>query len=162
MRSQARGKVLSGWTPTPLRVITDALNLAQVADDDLLYDLGCGDGRVLVRAAKMFGAAAVGFDIRPRRIQQARSRALRFGVGDLVEVRRKNMLCIPDMHLATVVYLYLPQRAVNQLKPILLQRCRKGTRIVSVSTWLRNWKPQKELTTRVNGQKWPIGLWIVG
>jgi ribosomal protein L11 methylase PrmA len=158
---RARGTMLSGWAPTPPQVVTEALRLADLTANDILFDLGCGDGRVVVRAAKMFGATAIGFDIHPQRIQQSRGRARRFGVGDLVRVRRQDMLSIPDLDRATVVYLYLPQRTVNRLKPMLRKRCQEGARIVSVSTWLFNWKTEKELTMRVNGRRWYIGLWIV-
>jgi SAM-dependent methyltransferase len=160
-RGTLRAKMLSGWAPTPLRVVTEALRLAEITDKDRLYDLGCGDGRVIVRAARMFGAQAIGFDLHPARIRETRARALRFGVGDLVRVRRQDMLSIPDLHRATVVFLYLPQRAVNRLKSILRNRCHPGTKIVSVSTWLHNWKTEKELTIRVNDEKWYIGLWVV-
>jgi SAM-dependent methyltransferase len=157
----SRKRMLSGWAPTPLPLVTDALRLANVNADDIVFDLGCGDGRVLVRAARMFGAKAIGFDIHPRRIREARRRARNSGAGNLVRIRRQDMLSIPDLHRATVVFLYLPQRAVNRLKPVLRKRCRKGTRIISVSSWVYRWKTKKELIVRINGVKWYVGLWVV-
>lgn len=153
---------ISNWTPTPLRVVTEALRLAEVSNDDLVYDLGCGDGRVVVRAAAQFGASAIGFEVDPKKVREARQRILRAGVGGCVRVRREDMLSIRDFLNATVIYLYLPQAAVNRLKPILISRCRPGTRIISVSTWLYHWKTEKELKLRVGRYTWYVGLWKIG
>lgn len=156
-----RAKRISGWLPAPLKIISDALRLADVGTDDVVYDLGCGDGRVITRAAKLFGAEAVGVDIDPRRVRQSRWRIQKCCVSHLAEVRRQDLVEVPDLARATVVYLYLPQHAVNRLVSILWNRCRRGTRIVSVSSWLYGWRTEKELTVRLNGIKWYIGLWIV-
>ena len=157
--NRRKNKKISGWSPTPLPIVTAALQLAGVDETDVVYDLGCGDGRVVVRAAKMFGACAVGFDIDPKRIRQTRARITGRGVGHLASVRRHDLLSIPNLRRATVVFLYLPQRAVNRLKPVLRNRCRSGTRIVSVGSWLYHWKTEKELMLRTKKWKWYIGVW---
>jgi len=160
-RSQLKNKRISGWSPTPLPIVTAALQLADVDPSDVVFDLGCGDGRVVVRAARMFGARAVGFDIDPRRIRQTRARISRRQVGHLASVRRHDLLSIPDLRRATVVFLYLPQHAVNRVKPVLRNRCRPGTRIVSVGAWMYHWKTEKELMLRTKKWKWYIGMWLV-
>src|SRR5437773_3899825 len=105
---QAKRQRISSWAPTPRRVVIEALRLAEVQSNDLVYDLGCGDGRVVVITARLFGARAIGFEIDPKRLTQTQARIARFGVGDLVQIRRQSMLAIPDLYRATVVYLYLP------------------------------------------------------
>lgn len=158
---RCNNKSISGWLPSPLPIVTAALRLADVAEGDVVYDLGCGDGRVVVRAARMFGARSVGFDIDPKRIRESRARISRRGVQHLAAVRRHDLLSIPDLQRATVVFLYLPQAAVNRLKPILRNRCQPGTRIVSVGAWLYYWKTKKELMLRGKKWKWYIGVWQV-
>jgi ribosomal protein L11 methylase PrmA len=153
--------MISWWAPTPLYVVTEALRLAELTQNDHLFDLGCGDGRVVVRAAKMFQARATGLDIDPARIREARERALRRGVSDLVRIKRQDLLAIPDLHRATVVFLYLPQPAVKLLGPLLRSDCRAGTRIVSVWSRIPNWAPRKTLILRFNGWLWRIGLWVI-
>ena len=152
---------ISGWSPTPWKVVTEALKLADVGPDDLVYDLGCGDGRVVVSASAQFGARAIGFDIDRNRVREARSHIRSNQVAHLAEVRRQDMRNIPNIHEATVIFLYLPQPAVNALRPYLLRRCSKGTRVVSVQTWIYHWQTKKELVVRGKYWKWHIGLWLV-
>jgi SAM-dependent methyltransferase len=149
------------WSPTPRSVVIEALKLAEVGPDDIVFDLGCGDGRVMVDAAQLFGARAVGFDIDPQRIREARTRIKRSGVEKRVQARQQSILAIPDLYKATVIYLYLTQRALNRVMPILARRCRPGTRIVSVDTWNFRWRAEKELWLRGWRYKWRVGLWYV-
>jgi SAM-dependent methyltransferase len=153
---------ISGWEPTPRWLVTEALKLAEVQPHDLLYDLGCGDGRVVVHAAKWFGARAVGFEINNKLLNVAKERIVRSGLANRARARRQSMLAIPSLHLATVVFLYLPQAAVNRIRPILLGRCSQGARIVSVASVLHNWDPYKELVVRGPRLTWNIGVWYVG
>jgi SAM-dependent methyltransferase len=152
---------LSGWSPTPRPVLRQSLRLAELRAGDLLYDLGCGDGRVIVTAAREFGAQAVGFDIDPSKVRLARARIRRFDLDGAVEVRRQNAMKIADLDLATVVFLYLEQRGVNRLRRVLRQRCSPGTRIVSVSSWLYGWPAERTLSFRGQKYRWWIGLWRV-
>ncbi len=152
---------VSGWQPTPARVLLEALKFAEVGPQDLLFDLGCGDGRVIVKAARLFGAQAVGFDIDPQLLQETRRRIRRLGLHDYVRARRQSMTRIPDLHRATVIFLFLPQTAVNRLKPIILRNCRKGTRVVSVASRFPNWLPDKQMLYRGRQATWWMGLWYV-
>jgi SAM-dependent methyltransferase len=162
---QRHWKRLSEFSPTPPKVVVQALTLAEVGPEDVVYDLGCGNGGVIAKAAKFFGARAVGFDIDRARIRASRARIEWLGLSHLASVRRQDLLSVRTLHKATIIYTYLPQHALNRLKPVLLMRCRKGTRVISVShwgpTWLYGWKPTKELTIRLNGTKWFIGVWTV-
>jgi SAM-dependent methyltransferase len=152
---------LSGWLPTPRNIIVDALRLAAVGPNDVVFDLGCGDGRVVALAAQRFGARAVGFEIDPTLLFRARRRVNWLGVTHLASLRRRSFLQVPDLFQASVVYLFLPQTTVNRLKQVLLRNCRAGTRIVSVDSWLYGWPTQKELLVRAPRMSWRVGLWHV-
>jgi predicted RNA methylase len=165
-----RGKRLSGWSPTPMSVVNEALRLAGVSSKDLLFDLGCGDGRVVVRAAKLTGARAIGIDIDPKLLEHTRSRVAKAGVDGRVRVRQQDLLAIPDLQRASVVFMYLPAGTVNRLKPVLRRTCGTGTRIISVSyqhrgsvtgARFRSWRADKDLYLWVRRQKWNVGLWTV-
>lgn len=169
-RDEFKGKHVSGWSPTPLPVVTEALRLAEVDSSDLLFDLGCGDGRVVVRAAKLTGARAIGIDIDRSLIRNTRLRIANAGVADRVRIRRQNLLAIPDIRRASVIFMYLPTGAVNRLKAVLRARCTVGTKIISVSyqhrgcvtgARFRDWRPEKDLYVWFRRQKWNIGIWVV-
>lgn len=144
------------FVPTPEDVVERMLQLANVHPGDVVYDLGCGDGRIVVMAAKKFGAKATGVDIDPERIQEAKANAEKAGVtgkttfllGDLYQA---------DIHPATVVTLYLLPSVNEKLKPKLLKELRPGTRVVSHSFDMGDWKPDK--TEEVNGRR--IYLWTI-
>lgn len=122
-RERSTGQKMSQWSPTPLRIAVRALKLAKVGPNDTVFDLGCGDGRVVVEAARRFGAKAVGFDIDLRQLRNARAKVRSAHLDRMVEVRRQSMLAIPDLYKATVIYLYLPQRAVSRVIPVLARWC---------------------------------------
>jgi SAM-dependent methyltransferase len=152
---------VSWWSPTPPTIVMEALRLADVGPRDVVFDLGCGDGRVVVNAARFFGARAVGFDIDSSKVHQARRRVRNAGVTHLVQIRNQSMLAVPDLYKATVLYLYLTQRALGRVIPLLRRRCRPGTRIVTVDTWNKRWPPEKELRVLVRQYRWRVGLWYV-
>ena len=168
--NEFKGKRVSGWSPTPIAVVTEALRLAELSSNDLLFDLGCGDGRVIVRAAKMTGARAIGFDIDEGLLKNTKERIAKAGVSEKVRVRQQDLLSIPDIRRASVIFMYLPYGALNKLKPLLRKGCKKGTRIISVSyhhrgsvtgARFRNWRPSKDLFMWIRRQKWNIGVWVV-
>jgi SAM-dependent methyltransferase len=131
------------YVPTENSVVDAMLKLAGVKSTDIVYDLGCGDGRIVVRAAKNLGARGVGIDIDPARIQQARENAKRNNVENLVRFE-ENDLFDADIHEATVVTLYLLPNVNVRLRPKLLRDLKPGTRIVSHSFDMGDWKPEKE------------------
>lgn len=121
---------LAPYVPTPPDVVDRMLGLAAVTRDDVVYDLGSGDGRIPIAAARTFGARGVGLDIDPRRIEDARANARAAGVEHLVEFRQQDVLTA-DLSPATVVTLYLLSSSNAKLRPILTRQLRPGTRIVS-------------------------------
>ena len=121
---------LAPYVPTPEDVVDRMLVLAGTTRDDIVYDLGCGDGRIPIAAAKTFGARGVGIDIDPRRIEESRANARAAGVEHLVEFRLGDALAA-DVSPATVVTLYMLGSGNAALRPILTRQLRPGARIVS-------------------------------
>jgi precorrin-6B methylase 2 len=144
------------FVPTPQEVVDEMLKLAKVKSGDVLYDLGCGDGRIVITAAKQYGIRAVGIDINPERIAEATENARKAGVldkvkfiqGDLFEANFKD---------ASVMTLYLLPAVNLKLKPKLLTDLKPGTRIVSHSFDMGDWVPEK--TVDIDYRK--IYLWTI-
>jgi len=132
------------FVPTPHEVVDDMLRLANVRKGDVLYDLGSGDGRIAIAAAKKFGIKAVGIDIDPERIREANENARKAGVTNLVEFRQEDLFKA-DFHEATVVTLYLLPDLNVKLRPRLWDELKPGTRIVSHQFDMGTWKPEKRL-----------------
>ena len=132
------------FVPTPHEVVDDMLRLANVGKGDILYDLGSGDGRIAIAAAKKFGIKAVGIDIDPERIREATENARKAGVGSLVEFRQEDLFKA-DFREATVVTLYLLPDLNVKLRPRLWEELKPGTRIVSHQFDMGTWKPEKRL-----------------
>lgn len=133
------------YVPTTEPAVKAMLKLAEVKNTDIVYDLGCGDGRIVVAAAKEFGAHGVGIDINPVRISEAKENARKAGVEKLVRFE-ENDLFKADIHEATVVTLFLLPAINLKLRPKLLQELKPGTRIVSNTFDMGDWKADKEAT----------------
>ena len=131
------------FVPTTDDAITAMLKLANVKKGDVLYDLGCGDGRIVVAAAKNYGIKAVGIDIDPKRIEEANANAKKNGVENLVKFIEADLF-ESDFHEATVVTLFLLPQLNLKLKPKLLADLKPGTRIVSNTFDMGDWKAEKE------------------
>jgi ribosomal protein L11 methylase PrmA len=132
------------FVPTPHEVVDDMLRLANVHKGDVLYDLGSGDGRIAIAAAKKYGVKAVGIDIDPERIREANENARKAGVTNLVEFRQEDLFKA-DFREATVVTLYLLPDLNVKLRPRLWEELKPGTRIVSHQFDMGTWKPEKRL-----------------
>ena len=131
------------FVPTRQEVVEAMLKMAGVKAGDLVYDLGCGDGRIVITAAQKFGARGVGIDINPVRIAEARANAARAGVADRVEFRVGDLF-EADIAAATVVTLYLLPEVNLRLKPKLQRDLKPGTRIVSHDFSMGDdWKPER-------------------
>jgi SAM-dependent methyltransferase len=131
------------YVPTTETAVEAMLKLADVKPTDVVYDLGCGDGRIVIAAAKTYGARAVGIDIDPQRIAEANANARRAGVTNLVRFE-ENDLFQADFKEATVVTLFLLSSVNLKLKPKLLADLKPGTRVVSNTFDMGDWKPEKE------------------
>jgi len=148
------------FVPTPMDVVDAMLAVARVTKDDRLYDLGSGDGRIVITAATRFGAAGVGIDLNPKRIRDAEVNARDAGASDLVDFVLGDIFDA-DLSPATVVTLYLLPDVNRRLLPKLLSELRPGTRIVSHNYGLGDWTPERHRTVDVRGTKHEVYLWVV-
>jgi SAM-dependent methyltransferase len=136
---------LAPYVPTPQQVVDKMLEVAQVTSKDVVYDLGCGDGRIVIAAAKIYGAHAVGVDIDPERIRESQANAKAAGVEKLVSFKLEDAMKV-DVSQATVVTLYLLSSSNAMLRPILTKQLKPGARIVSHAFSMGDWKPLKTET----------------
>ncbi|MCS3665384.1 hypothetical protein GGP65_003027 [Salinibacter ruber] len=130
------------YVPTPKPVVDRMLELADVDETDVLYDLGSGDGRIVIRAARMHGARGVGIEIDPDLVKKARKNAKEAGVADLVEFRQGDLF-EADISEATVVTLYLLPSVNQKLRPILFEQLSPGTPVVSHDFDMGRWAPDR-------------------
>lgn len=144
------------YEPSPQKVVERMLKLANVHKGDVVYDLGCGDGRIVITAVKQFGATGVGIDIDPIRIKESLQNARKAGVIDHVTFRLEDLFTA-DIQEATVVALFLSHSVNLKLRPKLLQELKPGTRVVSYYWDMDGWKPDKRI--EVDGD--PIYLWTI-
>ena len=145
------------YVPTPHETVEAMLKLGEVKPGDVLYDLGSGDGRIPIAAAKKFGVRGVGIDIDPQRIKEANENAQREGVTKLVSFRNEDLF-EADFREATVVTLYLLPSLNEKLKPKLWKELKPGTRIVSHAFDMGDWEPEKTVDVPGAGR---IFLWRV-
>jgi precorrin-6B methylase 2 len=139
-----------------MAVVDGMLDLAQLHAGDVLYDLGAGDGRIAIEAARRFGIRAVGIEINPRMVERARANVRRAGVANLVEIRQGDALRT-DIREATVVTLFLFAELNLKLRPKLQAQLKPGARIVSHRFDMGDWAPDAEVA--VNG--YPLYLWTI-
>lgn len=144
------------YVPTPQSVVDKMLEIAKVTGDDYLIDLGSGDGRIPIAAAKRFGAKGMGVEIDAVRVQEAKTNAVNAGVEDKVEFRKQDLF-ETDLSNATVLTMYLLPRVNLQLRPRLLTQLKPGTRVVSHNFAMGDWRPDQKI--KVDGRT--IYLWIV-
>lgn len=131
---------LAPYVVSPEMVVEEMLRLSEVGQDDVVYDLGSGDGRIVIMAAKLYGARGVGFELDASLVSQAGANARRAGVMHLVEFRNQDVLTV-DLSPATVVTIYLSQAANLKLRPALRTQLRPGARVVSHDFDMGDWRP---------------------
>jgi SAM-dependent methyltransferase len=146
--------------PTPVPVVERMLELAKVAASDVVYDLGSGDGRMVILAAKRHGARGVGVELNPVWVRDARRYAEQLGVADKVTFRVEDLFTT-DLREATVVTLYLYPALNRKLAPKLLAELRPGARIVSHEYGIGDWPPDHSEEMIVNGTRHVINVWTV-
>src|SRR5215208_1212045 len=155
------------YVPSTIPVVTKMLELASVTKDDLVYDMGCGDGRILIMAAKKYGARGVGVDLDPMRIAEAKKNAEQEGVSHLLEFRAEDGTKT-DISKATVVTLYMFKWFNNAIRP-KLQKLQPGSRVVAHDFDIDEWKPTSTvyLDSEKNGHEGierphTLFVWLVG
>lgn len=145
------------YIPTRHEVVDAMLRLAGVGGSDIVYDLGCGDGRIVIAAARDYGARGVGIELEPEPLAEAGANALSAGVGGLVRFERGDIFKA-DFSQATVVTLFLLPEVMHKLRPHLWRQLRPGTRVVSHGFDMGpEWPPDK--TVKVGPT--PIHLWTI-
>jgi precorrin-6B methylase 2 len=160
-RLRAPGQ-LAPFDPTPQEVVERMLVLAAVKKSDVIYDLGSGDGRILITAAKRYGTRGVGFEIDPGLVKLARENARKEGVEKLVEIRQQDFLTA-DLSAASVVTLYLSYEGNLAVRPQLMRQLKPGTRVVSYAFDMGEWQPKIAESYRdAGGDSHQLYLWEVG
>jgi SAM-dependent methyltransferase len=153
-------KLDAPYVVTPYAVVDEMLRLAQVRPGDMVYDLGCGDGRIVIAAAERFGARGVGVDIDPRRIAEAQAAARSAGVAERVRFAVQDLFQT-DFSQASVVTLYLFPELNARLKPKFLSELEPGARIVSHQFGIAGWAPDDGANVRVGEDLHQVFLWVV-
>jgi ribosomal protein L11 methylase PrmA len=136
------------------------LQMAKVTKDDVVFDLGCGDGRLVITAAKKYGARGVGVDIDPERVKESLENARAAKVGNLVEIRQGDALKVKDLERATVVVTYMLPEFMEKLRPILRKQLQPGTRIVAHDYPVPGWEPVETVTVPGNRERNPHTLYL--
>lgn len=144
------------FVPTPNDIVNKMLEMAKVTAKDVVYDLGCGDGRIVITAAQRYGCRGVGIDIDPERIREATENVDKGKVADKVKLIQGDLF-ETDISEATVVTLYLLTELNLKLRPKLMKELRPGTRVVSHAFAMGDWKPER--TEHVNGAS--VYLWRI-
>jgi trans-aconitate methyltransferase len=135
------------FVPTPAAVVDAMLKLAHVTSSDVVYDLGSGDGRIVITAAQKFGARGVGIELDPQLVRDAKKNALKAGVADRVTFLSVDLFKA-DISSATVVTLYLLPSINRRLQPKLMRELRPGSRVVSHRFDMGNWAPEQDVQVR--------------
>jgi uncharacterized protein (TIGR03000 family) len=156
------------YVPTPPEVADLMCRMAQIRPDDVVFDLGCGDGRLVLLAVEKYGASkGVGIDIDPQRIQECQAAARKSPVQDKLTFRQEDVFAVKDLHTASVVLLYMSEELNRQLRPILERELKPGARIVSHRFSLGDWLPDEtRMVHVVDGPDFeydiPVRRWTVG
>lgn len=148
------------YVPTPNEVVIEMMKMAGVTKEDVVYDLGSGDGRIVIIAAKEFGARGVGVEIDPELIKESNENARLAGVSDRVNFIQKDLFQA-DLSDATVVTLYLLPEVMQKLQPKLLRELKPGTRIISHQFDMKEWKPDRSEVLRQPSRLHLVHYWII-
>jgi len=149
------------YVPTADEVILKMFEMGKIGNEDVIFDLGCGDGRILYMAGKKFGARGVGLEINPDRIREAMDQAQKYDVGTLVEIRHGDALKPKDLPEASVVVMYMFPEFMNLWLPIAKEKLKPGTRILSHDYAFSDWAPDQTVTVRSSTRDHKVHMWTV-
>jgi SAM-dependent methyltransferase len=156
------------YVPTEEKVIEKMFDMAKITSKDVVFDLGCGDGRIIAMAAKKYNTRGVGIDLNPQRIKECMDTIKKYDVEPLVdkgliEYRLGNALTVPDFNQASVVMLYMLPEFMDLLKPIAQKSLKPGTRIVSHDYRWRDtdWEPEQTINFQGPSRMHTLYLWTV-
>ena len=155
-----QGKPDIHYVPTPQQLVDVMLQMAAVKKGDVVYDLGCGDGRLVIRAAKNHGARGIGIDIDPQRIAEATKNAEAAKVEDRVQFREANIFA-SDFRDASVITLYLLDSINVRLRPHIFEQVKPGTRVVSHAFRMGDWEPDESRQVKITGSNYDAFFWVV-
>jgi hypothetical protein len=157
---EARDELDVPYVPTPTVVVARMLEMAKVTKDDVVYDLGSGDGRIVITAAQKYGARGIGYDLNPQRIQESNENARKAGVTDRVRFVQQDLFEV-DLSGATVVTLYLLPDVNLRLRPKLLKELKPGTRVVSHNYHMGDWSADEFAELKVDGKDHYVYSWTI-
>jgi SAM-dependent methyltransferase len=160
-QDQLESKKIVPFVPTPQDIVERMLELAQVKPGDVVYDLGSGDGRIVITAAKKYGVKATGFEIDPELIARSQESIKREGLQHLAEIRDQDIRTV-DLSPATVLTMYLLPDVNLMLRPNIQKQLRPGSRVVSHDFSMGDWKPDVEQTVQAkNGGAHKLYVWRI-
>jgi SAM-dependent methyltransferase len=148
------------YVPTPNNVVEEMLKVANVGKNDVVYDLGCGDGRIVITAAQKYGARGIGVDISSDRIKESNENAQKAGVTERVKFLQQDLF-ETDLKEATVVTLYLLPDVNRRLRPKLFRELKPGTRVVSHAFDMGEWNPEKVIKVPGADRERTIYYWVI-
>lgn len=148
------------YVPTPQELVDVMLEMANIRKDDIVYDLGSGDGRLVITAAKKYGASGTGIDIDPERIRAARENAIKVGVEGKARFLEQDLFK-SDFHDASVVTLYLLEELNQKLRPQIFAQAKPGTRVVSHAFTMGDWEPDAHRMIKIKGEDYDAYYWVV-
>ena len=152
------------WVPTPDDIVEAMCELGKVGPEDVVYDPGCGDGRLVITAVGKFKAKhGIGVDLDPKKVAESKDRAKKAGVEDKIDFHEGDALKIKDMSEASVVLLYMGNDLNVALRPVLLKTLKPGSRVVSHRFTMGDWKPTKTIKLQgKDGDDYVLHLWVIG
>lgn len=156
LKNLGKAPILAPYTPTPQSILDTVLEFGKVGAGDHIFDIGCGDGRLLCSAAERFGARGLGWDIEPAAIKDAEALIASKALGSLVEVRceditRPEVISRVDWGVVTVVVMYLSIQGNLTMRPVVLKNVRKGTKVITVQFGMGDWVPKAQCVVPYEG-----------
>jgi hypothetical protein len=148
------------YVTTPMEIVDKILEMGKVDREDVLYDLGSGDGRIVIRAAQKYGTRGIGYDLDPARIKESNEAAEKAGVTDLVQFIQQDIFDV-DLSGATVVTLYLLPEVNLRLRPKLLRELKAGSRVVSHNYGMGDWKEEEVAEFHIDGETHYATVWVM-